>query len=131
VGSEVGIDNVAIVRDIFARWARRDPAIEHFDPQVEWSTPHPGGQVRGAARVQAFLLDFVSIWSEHELELEEIRAIDEERVLVLFTERARGASSGIETVIRPAGIWTFRAGKVVRYEGLADREEILKRLGPG
>jgi ketosteroid isomerase-like protein len=82
-----------------------------------------GGRVAG--------LDFVSIWSVHELEVEEVRAVDPDRVLVLFTERARGASSGIETAVRPAGIWTLRDGKVIRYEGVVDREEAARLLGPG
>jgi ketosteroid isomerase-like protein len=122
-------DNVELVRSIYDCWARRADGREHFDPEIEWSLPHPGGQVRGAERVGDFLRDFIAAWSEHDIDLEEVRALDAERVVVLFTERARGRESGIETVARPAAVWTVRDGKAVRFEGFGDREEALKRPG--
>jgi ketosteroid isomerase-like protein len=124
-------ENVELVRSIYACWARRADGREHFHPEIEWSMPHPGGQVKGAERVGAFLRDFVTSWSEHDIELEEICALDPERVLVLFVERARGRESGIETVARPAAVWTVRDGKAVRFEGFGDRDEVLKRWGAG
>jgi ketosteroid isomerase-like protein len=124
-------DNVELVRSIYRCWARRADGREHFHPEIEWSLPHPGGQVRGAERVGAFLREFIASWSEHEIELEEVRALDEDRVLVLFKERARGRESGIETVAHPAAVWTVREGKAVRFEGFGDREEALKRQRAG
>ena len=122
-------DNVELVRSIYTCWARRLDGREHFHPEIEWSLPDPGGQVKGAERVGAFLRDFIASWSDHDIELEEVRALDAERLLVLFLERARGRESGVETIARPAAVWTLRDGKVVRFEGFGDREAALKRPG--
>jgi hypothetical protein len=80
--------------------------------------PHPGGQARGREQVLGFLRSYMGAWSEYRVELEQVRAIDDERVLVTFTEIARGRSSGVETAVSPAAVVTLRGGFVVRYEGV-------------
>ena len=60
------------------------------------------------------------------MELEEVRALDDERVLALFTEKATGRASGIETASSPATIWTLRDGKIVRLRAWVDRAEALE-----
>jgi ketosteroid isomerase-like protein len=123
------VSNGEIVRSLYERWARGENPGELYDPDIEWSMPHPGGQVKGRDEVVAFLRSFMGAWEEHVMEVEELRALDDGRVLVLFTERARGRLSGVETVVHPAGIWTLREGKIVRFEAFGDRAEALRLAG--
>jgi ketosteroid isomerase-like protein len=121
--------NAEIVRSLYERWAREENPGELYHPEIEWSMPHPGGHVKGRDEVVAFLRSFIGAWDQHEMELEEVRELEDGRVLVLFTERARGRMSGVETIAHPAGLWTLRDGKVVSFEAFGDRNEALRLAG--
>jgi ketosteroid isomerase-like protein len=123
------VSNAEIVRSLYARWANKENPDELYHPDVEWSMPHPGGQVKGRDQVVAFLRSFMGAWEEHVMELEEVRELEDGRVLVFFTERGRGRSSGVETVAHPAALWTLRDGKVKRFEAYGDRYEALRLAG--
>ncbi|HEU0024570.1 MAG TPA: nuclear transport factor 2 family protein [Thermoleophilaceae bacterium] len=121
-------DRVAVIRALHDAWARGDFALELFHPDVEWSTPHPGAELRGRDDLHSFLRSFMGAWAEYTNELEEIRELPDGRVLVLFTETARGRRSGVETQLSPAALVTIRDGLIVRYEGLV-REDALRSVG--
>jgi ketosteroid isomerase-like protein len=123
------MDETAVVRTIHDRWASGDYAADLLHPDIEWYMPHPGGQVRGREEVVAFLRSFMGAWEEHEVEVEEIRPIGDGRVLVFFTERGVGRSSGAATEERPVAVWTVRDGMAVGFEAFGDREQTLSRLG--
>ena len=123
------MSNAEIVRSLYERWARGENAADLYHPEIEWSMPHPGGQVKGADQVVAFLRSFIGAWDDHEIEVEELRELDDGRVLALFNERARGRLSGVETSVSPAGLWTLRDGKIVRFEAYGDRDEGFRRAG--
>jgi ketosteroid isomerase-like protein len=123
------VSNADIVRSLYARWASRENPDELYHPDIEWSMPHPGGQVKGRDQVVAFLRSFMGSWAAHEIDIEELRELGDGRVLVLSTERARGRTSGIETVAHPAALWTLRDGKIVRFEAFGDRDEALRLAG--
>ena len=53
------MSNADIVRSLYQRWARGENPGEVYDPDVEWSMPHPGGQVKGRDEVVAFLRSFM------------------------------------------------------------------------
>jgi ketosteroid isomerase-like protein len=123
------VSNAEIVRSLYARWEREENPDELYHPDIEWSMPHPGGQVKGRDEVVAFLRSFMGTWEHHEMELEEVRELEDGRVLVFFTERARGRTSGVDTVAHPAALWTFREDKIVRFEAFGDRAEALRLAG--
>jgi ketosteroid isomerase-like protein len=120
------MDEVDVVRSVYERWASGDNAIDAFHPDVEWTTPHPGGQVRGREAVAAFLRELMGTWEGHTLEIEELRALGDGRVLALFTERGFGRGSGVPTESHPAAIWTLHDGLVTRFEAYG-RDEGLAR----
>jgi ketosteroid isomerase-like protein len=123
------VTNAEIVRSLYQRWANGENPVELYDPDIEWLMPHPGGQVKGRDSVVAFLRSFMGAWDEHVLELEEVHELDDGRVLVLFTERARGRLSGVETELSAAGMFTLRDGMIVRFDALAERDEALRVAG--
>jgi len=123
------VSNTDIVRSLYAHWEGGENPAEVYDADVEWSMPHPGGQVKGRDQVVSFLRSFMGAWEEHVMELEQVRELEDGRVLVFFTERGRGRSSGVETVAHPAALWTLRDGRVLRFEAFGDRDEARRRAG--
>ena len=121
--------HVEVVLTIYDRVARGESPRELFHEDVEWSMPHPGGEAHGLAEVGAFWRGYESAWSERVIELDEVRPLDDERVLVFFRETATGRASGIETDASPAAIWTVRDGKVARFEAWIDRADALRAAG--
>ena len=123
------MDNVETVLTIYERVARGDAPRDLFHDDVEWSMPHPGGEAHGLAEVGAFWRDYESMWTKRVIDLEEVRPLDDDRVLVFFKETAVGRASGIETNASPAAIWTLRDGKVARFEAWIDRADALRAAG--
>jgi ketosteroid isomerase-like protein len=123
------VGNVDVVLSIYERVARGETPRELFHEDVEWSMPHPGGEAHGLHEVGRFWRDYESTWSERVIELEDVRRIDDERVLVFFRETAVGRASGIETDASPAAIWTIRDGKVARFQAWIDRADALRAAG--
>jgi ketosteroid isomerase-like protein len=121
-------DGDAVVRQLHAAWERGEFGIEYFHPEVEWSTPHPGGVVRGREELQAFLRSFMGAWSEYSNELEEIHSLPDGRVLALFHEYGRGRTSGVETRLEPGALIELRDGLIYRYTGL-ERDDALREAG--
>ena len=76
-GRPVALANVDIVRGIYERRGRGEPpwsgdALETYDPDVDW------------------------------IELEELRPVGDQDVLVFFSEHARGKGAGVQTESHPA-----------------------------
>jgi ketosteroid isomerase-like protein len=122
---------VETVLTIYERVARGESVRELFHDDVEWSMPHPGGEAHGLAEVGAFWRDYESMWEKRVIELEEVRPLDHQRVLVFFTETATGRASGVETGASPAAIWTIRDGKVARFQAWIERAEALRAADLG
>lgn len=123
-------EDVEVVRAIHERWRRGDSARELFDPEIEWSTPHPDGSaIRGREELLALLRRSAGAWQDFRLELDEIRDVGGHRDLVLFLESARGRVSGLETRVRPTGIWTVRDGRAISFKAYGDRTEALEPVG--
>jgi ketosteroid isomerase-like protein len=120
--------NAETMREMLEAWAADRPG-DYFDPDIEMIMPHPGMSSTGADQANAAMREFRSLWDDYRFELEDVRAIDDTRVLALFTERVRGSLSGIEQVARPGLICTFRNDKVVRFEAYLHREEALRAAG--
>ena len=130
-------ENVVIVRRIYEAAARRDKAtiLALYDPEVEWDgaripemrlagTEH----AHGHAGIQRVFRDWDEAWESSEDECE--RLIDAgNRVISVVTRRARGRTSGAETTVPRAGVWTIREGKVARVVWFPSVEEALEAVG--
>jgi ketosteroid isomerase-like protein len=126
--------NIEIVRRLYAAWAAGEVPgpVELFDEEVEYV--NPSGAIEPGTRtgIAAFARAGVKLheaWEFWEGEPEELRA-DGDRVAVVVRYRARGRGSGAEVEGRESALFTFRDGKVARYEwfhGAADAFEALGR----
>jgi ketosteroid isomerase-like protein len=118
----VSREDVEVVRAIYERWGRSDPALELLDPDIEWSSPHPDGAgIRGRDEVGALLRAYAGTFQDYRIELEEIRDLGDHRVAVRFSESGRGKGSGAETGLRAVGVWTVRDGRAVAFRAEVER----------
>jgi len=128
--------NLDLVRSIFADWERGDfTKAEWAHPQIEFAFtggwPDAGSRT-GLAEMAAGWRDWVSAWQDFEVEAEEYREIDGERVLVPARFRGRGKTSGLDVAemrVDSAGLFHIREGKVTRLALYWDRDRALADLG--
>ena len=78
-------------------------SLESMHPDVEWHVafrlpdlPLPKDVYRGREEVEALWRQFRSAWDELTVQVEEIRYVDEERVIARARFRGRGIGSGVE-----------------------------------
>jgi uncharacterized protein len=124
--------NVEIVRRIYGAWAVGDipGPLELFHDDVEYVNP-PGaiepGTRSGVAEFTRAGEKLLDAWEYWRGEPEEMK-VEGDRVAVLVRFHARGRGSGAEVDGCESALFTFRDGKVARYEwfhGKADAFEAL------
>ena len=129
--------NVELVRSIYADLERGDwsrlfqMASERTHPEFELVIADGplAGSFPGVAEAEESFYGMLAAWEEIRFEVEEYRALDDERVLVLEHRRARGKGSGVETGAKAAGVAHFRDGKITRLVMYYDRDRALADLG--
>jgi ketosteroid isomerase-like protein len=133
----MGSANVELVRSLFADWERGDftPA-EWAHPEIEFviaDGPEPGTSTGLAGMAQA-MRGWLSGWENYRLEAEQYRELDDERVLVFYSQSGRGKASGLELAQRwpkAASLFLIRDNKVTSLVTYFDRERALADLGLG
>ncbi len=108
-----------------------ESALELFDPEVRFEprrTPIQGAY-SGHAGVREWWADTQETFTEFRLELEEIRAIGDERLLVLGTVHARGGSSGVETDVPSASIVALSDGRIAEFKDYGEPDKALEAAG--
>jgi ketosteroid isomerase-like protein len=127
--------NVDLARSIFADWARGDfRSVSWADPELEFVTgdgPDPGSWV-GLPAVAERWREQMSGWDALRLVGEEFRALDDERVLVLFRRSGLGKASGLDVAqIGPTGaaVLHIRGGSVTRIVEYLERDSAFADLG--
>jgi len=125
-------ENVELVRSLYGA---ADPSrvFDLLDEEVEFdfsAYPVPGSAVlRGKDAVIDWFRHWWGTWDEYVLDATEIVDAGKDRIVVDQRERGRGKGSGVQLERRWAVIFTFRMGKVVRFEAFKSREEALEAAG--
>ena len=125
-------ENVEVVRRSFEAWQRDDLEtwLSCQDPAIEWDVAVR--QVEGAGSVYRGVEGTREGWAafrDFQVELRELRDVDEQRVLVLGDVHYRGPASGIELESPLAEIFTVRDGKIVQIVDYFTYEEALEAVG--
>ena len=131
----MSVENVATIRrlvDAFNEGGMSAEAtLSFFDEAAVFEEPpeQPGPSVaKGREAVSETFTKFDESWEKHVSEVEEIRAIDDERVLLFSVDHFRGRD-GIE-ISQPSGtLFTLCDGKVVRMQAFWERGRALKAAG--
>ncbi|MBA2764071.1 MAG: nuclear transport factor 2 family protein [Thermoleophilaceae bacterium] len=85
---------------------------------------------RGHDDIRNFIRERYDVWETVDDELKELIDADDEHVVSILVTRARGRMSGVEVERTHAGVWTIRAGKIVRVMWFSSREDALEAVGP-
>jgi ketosteroid isomerase-like protein len=124
-------DNLDLVRSIYAQWERDDWSYGWADPEIEYLAGDSleSGVSSGIAAMDASWRRFREAWGEFHPAVEELRELDDRRVLVLIHRSGRGKASGVELESNSAHLFEIREGKVVRFVHYWDRDRALADLG--
>ena|SRR5215207_8828765 len=128
-------ENVEVVRAGWEAWIRGDlPGLfRQFDPNVVWDTSHfhdwPESTYHGIEGVERFLSEWRDVWDGLEIDVEDVRAAPDGRVLSLILQRGKRRSSGLAMEMEMAQVATLRNGKVTRFDNYEDRTEALEAAG--
>jgi ketosteroid isomerase-like protein len=128
----VSQENVEIVRRGWEAFNRGDPAfLADFaeDAEFEEDSAFPEAAVfRGREQIMGYITGFQEQMRDHRFEVEKVHDLGDQ-VLALLHETARGASSGIDVDQRPAFLFHFRDGRIVRMRAYLDRAEAFRAVG--
>ena len=108
-----------------------------ISPAVKWIARvrqarmfHPEGTVyRGPDGFKDLLTDMSEDWDDFSLEADEVRDIDDTRVLVLGRILGRGKASGTEIEAPAAWVCDFRDRKVAKVQFYAHEDAARDELG--
>ena len=129
-------ENVEIVRGLLARWERGDyDTVELFDPQVEFTRTGGGSDVlgyatesRGIDGLWAALGAWTDEWTDVSVQAEGFTEVGA-RVLVLARQRAVGRHSDVPMSNLDAWVFSFRGGRIVRWDAYWNPAEAKRALG--
>jgi ketosteroid isomerase-like protein len=104
-------DNVALLRPIYAEWAKGNFATgtEIYSPDVMFVPAPERTEIQGRAGVAAYMRDFLAQWSEFRIVAQDFRASGEV-VVVTEQQTAVGITSGIELDGVFYAVWRFEDG---------------------
>jgi ketosteroid isomerase-like protein len=129
-------ENVEIARELLARWERGDyDTVEAFDPQVEFTRTGGGSDVlgyatesRGIDGLWAALGAWTDAWTDVTVQAEGFTEVGA-RVLVLARQCAVGKRSGVPMSNLDAWVFSFRGGRIVRWDAYWNPAEARRALG--
>jgi ketosteroid isomerase-like protein len=111
----------------------RRPRIAVRALDVVWDITHfrswPESAYEGHDGVMRFLTEWLDVWEDYEVGLDEIRLAPDGRVVALAWQRGKGKQSGLAMEIQWAQIATLREGKVTRIDNYDDQAEALEAAG--
>jgi ketosteroid isomerase-like protein len=128
-------ENLDLVRSIYAGWERGDfSSAAWADPEIEFvlaDGPDPGTSI-GLDVMAKRWRERIHPWQGLIVTADELRELDDGRVLVLLRQSGRGKTSGLDVGQMPtknATLFQVRDGKVVRLVVYWDCDRAFADLG--
>ena len=75
------------------------------------------------------MTEWLDVWDEYEVGVEDVVAVPDGRVLSLILQRGKGRSSGLAMEMETAMVATLRNGRLTRMDNYEDRGEALDAVG--
>ena len=113
--------------EALAKLAIIDPVEGEFVSAL--STAEGSRAYVGIAGMREWAEDVDSVWADFRIEVEDVREINDGRVLVLYRATGMARTSGVPLDTRTGQVWTFRNGKIWRNESYSDPSEALEAVG--
>ena len=127
-------DNLKRAELFFELWNSgvREIREDLTDPEIEMHTPLSstrGGPYRGYEGVRHWLSDIDEQFDSWSSTVDEMSELEDGRVMVLGTLHLRGRGSGAE-LDQPMGwLFSFREGRILRYEVFGSHAETVEAAG--
>jgi ketosteroid isomerase-like protein len=109
-------------RDKTAFVAVCDPQVENIPPR-EWPENAP---IQGAEAIWDFFVGAQEAWDEGSYEFGELIDAGRDKIVANQLREMRGKTSGASVAWSFWVVFTFRDGRVLRWEWFADRDEALE-----
>jgi ketosteroid isomerase-like protein len=127
------MSNVDVVYELVDAINRADleAILAVYDPNVDFRPLRAPiqGAYAGHAGIREWWADTQESFGDFRLEQEELRDIDDERVLAAGKLHVRGKGSGVEATVPSASLIVFRGGLIVALKDYGDREKALEAAG--
>jgi ketosteroid isomerase-like protein len=124
-------ENVELVRrgteSVDAFWAMLDEHVV-WDLRNWHVTPGVGTVVVGRDAVIQASRRYWGAWEDYRVEIEEVLDAGQSVVLISH-ERGRGKGSGVPVARQNPQLWTFRAGRIIRWESFRTKAQALEAAG--
>jgi ketosteroid isomerase-like protein len=126
-------ENVEALRHVYEGWRRGDFTTSEavLDRNI-LLVVRPGfpteGLSVGLEELKKHTVEVLDAWESLTMEAESYTEAGDS-VLVRVRQRGVGAGSGVSTEMRYFQLWTFRGGKAIRLEVIADEAEALEAVG--
>jgi hypothetical protein len=128
--------NLDLVRSIYADWERGDfSSAEWADPEIVFTIPDgpSPSSWSGLAGMAEGFRGYIDVWEDVRIEVDQVRELDDERIVVLFSRIGRGKTSGIVELPGRAGegavVFHLNGGSVSRLVLYFHRDRALADLG--
>lgn len=116
------------IADVHVFWEMLDEQVICDTRSYPTFSADSNGVYVGRAAVIEANRHYWGTWDDYYLEAEEL--IDAgASVVCVVRERGRGKSSGVPVERRWAQIWTFRRGRIIRWELFGDKAAALEATG--
>ena len=124
-------ENVEILRRGLDAFNQRDKAafVAICDSQVENVPPKEwpeNAPIQGAEAIWDFFVEAQDAWEEGSYEFGELIDAGRDKIVANQLREMRGKASGASVAWSFWVIFTFRDGRVLRWEWFADRDEALE-----
>jgi ketosteroid isomerase-like protein len=127
--------NVDFVRAIYAEWEHGDWSSANWaDPEIEFEVVGGlnEGRWKGLKEMAESWSAMLRTWQDLRAVPDEIRELDDDRVLVFLRNEGRGKGSGIDLhgiSAKSANVFTIREGRVTRLVLYWERDLAIGDLG--
>jgi uncharacterized protein len=125
-------ENVEVVQGFYAAFDEGGEAsmLQILDADVEWDTTAriDGRVTHGIEDTRASVAEGFSSFDDVRIEPQQMRDAGDE-VAVRLRGWFRGASSGIQTEVSWAGVFTVRDGRILRYRDYPSWPQALEAAG--
>jgi len=119
-------DNVQLAQRLFDRWNSGEHEVdpELVDSEAELHTPlsPTADPYQGREGFRERVAEVEGRFEELRFEIDELRELDDERVLASGVAHVRGRGSEIDLDQPLEWLLTFRDGRLLRYEAFTDPE---------
>jgi ketosteroid isomerase-like protein len=128
-------EDVGIVRESWEAWLRgdMDGVLANYAPDVVWDLTHfrewPDAVYEGPSGVRQFLGEWLDVWDDFEVGVDEFRVAPDGRIVALAWQRGRGRHSGLAMDMKWAMITTVRDGQIIYMDNYDDRRKALEAAG--